>query len=36
MLDYKSKALDILSEMPEGESKSALSSLVEYVVERKK
>jgi len=36
MLDYKSKALDILSEMSEGESKSALSSLVEYVVERKK
>jgi octaprenyl-diphosphate synthase len=36
MLDYKSKALDILSEIPEGESKAALSSLVEYVVERKK
>ncbi len=36
MLEYKSKALDILSEIPESESKAALSSLVEYVVERKK
>jgi octaprenyl-diphosphate synthase len=36
MLEYRSKALDILSEIPEGESKAALSSLVEYVVERKK
>lgn len=36
MLEYKSKALNILSEIPEGESKIALESLVEYVVERKK
>jgi len=36
MLEYKSKALDILSEIPESESKAALQSLVEYVVERKK
>ncbi len=36
MLEYKSKALNILTEIPESESKAALASLVEYVVERKK
>ena len=36
MHEYKSKALDILAEMPENESKKALVELVEYVVIRKK
>ncbi len=36
MHEYKSKALDILAEMPENESKKALEELVEYVVIRKK
>jgi octaprenyl-diphosphate synthase len=36
MLEYKTKALDLLSEIPEGESKTALKLLVEYVVDRKK
>ncbi len=36
MHEYKSKALDILAEMPENESKKALNELVEYVVTRKK
>lgn len=36
MQEYKSKALDILAEMPENESKKALNELVEYVVIRKK
>jgi octaprenyl-diphosphate synthase len=36
MNEYKSKALDILSEMPENESKKALEELVNYVVVRKK
>jgi octaprenyl-diphosphate synthase len=36
MHEYKSMALNILSEMPENESKKALEKLVEYVVTRKK
>lgn len=36
MHEYKIKALDILSEMPENESKKALEDLVNYVVTRKK
>ena len=36
MHEYKSKALDILAEMPENESKKSLEELVEYVVIRKK
>lgn len=36
MHEYKSKALDILSEMPENESKKSLEELVKYVVIRKK
>ncbi len=36
MHEYKSKALDILAEMPENESKKALEELVNYVVIRKK
>ena len=36
MNEYKSKALDILSEMPENESKKSLEELVNYVVIRKK
>ncbi|MFC2152666.1 polyprenyl synthetase family protein [Bacteroidota bacterium] len=36
MHEYKSKALNILSEMPENESKKSLEELVNYVVTRKK
>lgn len=36
MNEYKSMALDIISEMPENESKEALVELVNYVVDRKK
>jgi len=36
MHEYKSKALDILAEMPENESKKSLEELVNYVVVRKK
>ena len=36
MHEYKSKALDLLSEMPENESKKSLEDLVNYVVTRKK
>lgn len=36
MNEYRSLALDILSEIPENESKKALVELVNYVVERKK
>ncbi|MBU8891157.1 MAG: polyprenyl synthetase family protein [Bacteroidales bacterium] len=36
MHEYKSKALDILAEMPESESKTSLEELVNYVVVRKK
>ncbi len=36
MHEYKNKALDILAEMPENESKKALNEFVEYVVTRKK
>lgn len=36
MHEYKNKALDILSEMPENESKKSLVDLVNYVVTRKK
>ncbi len=36
MQDYKSKAIAILKEFPENESRNALESLVDYTVNRKK
>ena len=33
---YKSKAIDIISEIPDSEVKQALNALIEYVIERKK
>lgn len=36
MNEYRSLALEILSEMPEGESKKSMIELVNYVVDRKK
>lgn len=36
MLEYKNKSLSILSEFPEGEIRSSLEKLVEYIVDRKK
>ncbi len=36
MLEYKTNALDLLSEYPVSESRSALEKIIEYTIERKK
>jgi octaprenyl-diphosphate synthase len=36
MLDYKNKALDILSKMPQNQANASLVQLVEYTTTRKK
>jgi geranylgeranyl pyrophosphate synthase len=35
-MDYKTKAIELLSEFPENEAKRSLKDLVEYVVTRSK
>ena len=36
MHDYKAKAIDIISDIPDSKVKQALNALIEYVIERKK
>ena len=36
MQDYKAKALDIISDIPDSDIKQALNALVDYVIDRKK